>query len=118
MEAQWQDALAYLVVLVGVGKVFSETLGGILEGLNEAVIRAAKIPSDYKPALNYGMSILLVALATVVLAANAGAWYLIPGGVLVGLFVARAADAEHQVKKALTESTTSPESTTSVSRGI
>lgn len=102
MEAQWQEALAYLVVLVGVGKVFSETFGSTLEGLNEAIISAGRIESRFKPAVNYGLAILLMAAVTAVLAgATGGDWFLIPGGVLVGVMVARAADAEHQVKKAL-----------------
>lgn len=99
---QWATILASIAVLVGVAEVYAKTFGPVQAGINEAAIQAFSVPSKYRPLLNYGISILVAAGATVVVAASVGAWEIVPGSIVVGALAAGVAASTHDTQKALT----------------
>lgn len=98
MEAAWTEALAYLVILIGVSKTFGETFGATLERANEAVIQAFAVTSRYKLAVNLGVSLLVAATVTVILASAVGNWTIIPGSVIVAAILAQGASDAHDAR--------------------
>lgn len=104
---QWAAVLAAIAVLVGVAEVYARTFGPTQARLNEAVIQAASVPSQWKPALNYGLSILVAAGGTVVIASAVGAWQIIPASVVVGALAAGVAADVHDTGKIIDAAITS-----------
>lgn len=107
MDEAIQNILNNLGIIGLLAVTFGETFGPRQAQISEAVIRAAKVKSAYKPAVNIVTSIIIATLLGGLLAIYAG-WEAIPIMALSGLLAGTKAAEVHDAKKTPAEVTSFP----------
>lgn len=108
MDAISDNLIAYFGILVLVIAAYRDAFGDAHVQFTDAIIKALRVPSRYKPLANMATSVTVALLVGGVLALSAG-WEVLPVAALVGLFAsARAAtihDAANEAKPPKTDGT-------------
>lgn len=98
MDEAIQNILNNLGIIGLLAVTFGETFGPRQTQISEAVIRAGKVKSAYKPAVNIVTSIIIAVMLGGVLAIYAG-WQSIPIMALAGLLSGTKAADVHDARK-------------------